>query len=1135
MMQRRAASLLAAAGLLAIPFSAWAEEVTVDPAVPAGTSDPFGIMVEAGNNALNPVLAVRLDWPSASGTIEFTPYCNYGAFVKRLEIRVYRTREDRASDTPFAILPIDGNQGVVWSPPPELPEGAGFILRAYGQQGSQDETILHRFERPKRDADSASESGYWVDQAQRRTIPLRGVAVTVRGRAPAMSDRVTVNGVNVPVGRDGLFVSEQILAESKGTVKVAITNDQQTLLLADRHYDAAKRRWFVVGQGDVTLSHAIANGPAAAVSGDPRASGDHVTSRAALYAKGVLARDYRVTASLDTGETLLKDILSNLDRKDPSQLLRRIDERYQYPTFGDSSSYVEDAPSQGQFYLRVQKDDSNLVIGNFITAAQGTELVQLDRGLYGAMLDYKSQALTRNGDRRNQLFLFASDPGTITASDELRGTGGSLFYLRHQDLSIGSERIRIEIRSPQTGAVLASTPLRVTEDYEIDYFQGRVVLLRPLASYLPNDELVRASAASGNVPVLVARYEYTPPQGSISGHSIGGRAYQWLGQWLRLGVTGQSETAAPADQLVLGGDVTVKATANTWLKGEFGRTDGPGFAQSTSLTGGLDFDEIHNSAQAGKIAKAWRVEGALDEADLSPSLRGKAAGYFESYEAGFAAMGRLSPNAMRRWSARLDQALGRDTQLLLAYEGRQDDGIGGTDVARGEWTQALSPDISIRTGLRFEDIRTPVQSTAAHGQRLDGGIQATYARIGARWSAFGFGQVTLSRDSSRESNNRAGAGMKWDLTRSLSAQAEVSEGTGGWATAISMTRKNGVGSESRIGYRLYSDIADRGYNPQELATETSRGVLVVSSQQRLTESLTLVGEEKYGHGGTASSLTHAYGLRFAPDRQWSFNAGVEKSMVFEDPAKNRPGIDRLAATASATYSADALTLSSGVEFRRDQQGAGTQTSWLFRNRVDAKPDPDWHVMGRFEYAFTDVAGASLNAADFTRITGGLAYRPVRNDRLNVLARYTYMRDLGPAGQIMSTGGVEQPKQVSQIASLDLSYDLADWITVGGKYAFRQGKVSITRASDTFVDSAAKLYVGRTDLHLTRNWDFLAEGRLLDTSLTQDRRVGFLAAIYRHLGNGIKLGAGYNFADYSTDLTDQSYSTRGWFLNFLAGL
>jgi hypothetical protein len=49
---------------------------------------------------------------------------------------------------------------------------------------------------------------------------------------------------------------------------------------------------------------------------------------------------------------------------------------------------------------------------------------------------------------------------------------------------------------------------------------------------------------------------------------------------------------------------------------------------------------------------------------------------------------------------------------------------------------------------------------------------------------------------------------------------------------------------------------------------------------------------------------------------------------------------------------------------------------------------------------------------------------------------------------------------------------------------------------------------------------------------QDSRSGYLLAIYRHLDNYIKLGAGYNFTNFSDDLTDLSYTHHGVFVNLI---
>ena len=48
-----------------------------------------------------------------------------------------------------------------------------------------------------------------------------------------------------------------------------------------------------------------------------------------------------------------------------------------------------------------------------------------------------------------------------------------------------------------------------------------------------------------------------------------------------------------------------------------------------------------------------------------------------------------------------------------------------------------------------------------------------------------------------------------------------------------------------------------------------------------------------------------------------------------------------------------------------------------------------------------------------------------------------------------------------------------------------------------------------------------------------RRFGALVAVYRHINDNIKMGVGYNFTDFSDDLTHLNYDRRGFFVNALA--
>jgi len=68
--------------------------------------------------------------------------------------------------------------------------------------------------------------------------------------------------------------------------------------------------------------------------------------------------------------------------------------------------------------------------------------------------------------------------------------------------------------------------------------------------------------------------------------------------------------------------------------------------------------------------------------------------------------------------------------------------------------------------------------------------------------------------------------------------------------------------------------------------------------------------------------------------------------------------------------------------------------------------------------------------------------------------------------------------------------------------------------------------------MTHKWDGLIEYRWVANSELDDARSGALIGAYRHLGKRLKFGAGYNFTDYSDDLTNLDYDNGGWFVDLI---
>jgi hypothetical protein len=229
-----------------------------------------------------------------------------------------------------------------------------------------------------------------------------------------------------------------------------------------------------------------------------------------------------------------------------------------------------------------------------------------------------------------------------------------------------------------------------------------------------------------------------------------------------------------------------------------------------------------------------------------------------------------------------------------------------------------------------------------------------------------------------------------------------------------------------------------------------------------------------------------------------------------------------------------------VEYRLDKTAQPDATSseratWLFRNSFKFQLTPDWRVVGKVNHAMSDSSLGQFYDGGYSEAVLGYGYRPVANDRINALAKYTYFYNVPTTDQVTPQNTMAQFVQKSHVAALDLTYDLTDRWSVGGKYAYRLGQLSLDRENEQFFDNRATLYILRTDLQLADDWEGLVEGRMLDMSDLNEQRSGALVALYRYFGKHMKVGLGYNFTDFSEDLTDLSFRHSGAFINLIGSM
>ena len=1099
------------------------------------------------------------DEEAAEPTVNFRMYSNYASFIDRAEVRIFEIDESVRS-APLHVIDIDPEGLGEWQPEIRSFQGPvkelKYVLRAYDGEGRFDETesqplwIVHQDPssdepgtgdeaNPEKSVDESELlAGYGESGLSVRNIPLSSGTVNVRGSGIPGGHDVWVAGTLVPTDANGNFVSEVILPTGMHTVEVAVLDAEGNGELFLRDLEFKNNDWFYVGMADVTLSTDASSSQADELAGKnaPYDTDSLADGRLAFYVTGKFSEDWKLTASADTREDSIQNLFSNFMDKSPESLFRRIDPDYYYPTFGDDGTVEEMAPTMGKFYVRLDKKENHLLWGNFQVDYVDNELVRIDRGLYGANARYQSEDTTEFGEERFAVDGFAAEPGTLPSREEFRGTGGSLYFLGRQDILPGSDRLRIEIRDKDTGIVNGVVNLQPNVDYDIDYLQGRVVLSEPLSSTVDDNLLVRTTGISGDEAWLVVHYEHTPGFDDINAINTGGQGHYWINDTVRLGLTVNNNDNDDTDDSSAGAaDVTIRKGAESWVKLQAARSDGLVSSSWTSSDGGFDFEPTDDLAFTDATANAYRGDLALGFGDIFSGGRGRMNLYFQSLEAGYSAQGLNTLTDTDQFGGTLTMPL-TDRMYIAATAdmSEQQDGL-KTSAEEFNLAYQFTDQFSVSTGVRHEDRddRSPiVPVTQDQGDRTDAVVQVAYDSKD-RWRGYGFLQSTLSASDGREDNGRIGAGGTYRLNERLVMNGEVSGGDLGNAGKLGTTYIYSDRTNLYMNYTVDNERSDSGYSGQ-------RGNLVSGVRSRFSDSASVFLEERYEHSDSQTGLTHATGVTFTPFERWNFGASSDIGNL--EDRETGAETKRRAGTVRVGYGFDTVQLSSAVEYRFDdtEQTDGLwsdRTTWLFKNNVRYQTSPDWRVVGKFNHSDSDSSLGQFYDGGYTEAVVGYAYRPVNHDRLNTLAKYTYFYNVPSVDQL---SGQEAPVpsefiQKSHIAALDVTYDLTPSWSIGGKYAYRLGQVSLDRENEEFFDNNAHLYILRTDWRFRRNWEGLVEMRMLDLPDINDRRSGALVTLYRYLGGHFKVGLGYNFTDFSDDLTDLSYDQHGVFLNFVGAM
>ena len=267
-------------------------------------------------------------------------------------------------------------------------------------------------------------------------------------------------------------------------------------------------------------------------------------ARAAMFLKGKVKGEYLLTLAYDS------------DKNTRDRLFRDIQPDEFYPIYGDSSVRGFDAQSTGRFYIRVDKNKSYLLYGDYNTsqATDARKLSNYSRSLTGVKEHFESANISAN--------IFASRDSSRQIVDELpaNGTSGPFTLTRAKGL-INSEKVELLTRDRNQPSIIArALPQTRFVDYELEPLTGRILFKSPVPSL---DE---------NLNPISIRVTYEIDQGGQEFWVGGGDVQVKLGERFEVGAMAVDDRN-PVDKFRMAGvNAIAKLADKTFLVAELAST-----------------------------------------------------------------------------------------------------------------------------------------------------------------------------------------------------------------------------------------------------------------------------------------------------------------------------------------------------------------------------------------------------------------------------------------------------------------------------------------------------------------------------------------------------------------------------------
>ncbi|MCX3066031.1 hypothetical protein OQE61_00805 [Cetobacterium somerae] len=1058
--------------------------------------------------------------------LDFTLKTNYGDFIEKYEIEIY-SQEDSTLSSPIGVISgkkIYNDMKVNWNSKKEdrLDFKTGkqlkVRLKVWDRFGNFDATEIGYIDlvskKPIVDLfDYESKNEIFL---QIQNIPLNTGMARFTGDGLKDIEKVYIGEDEYDVDQDAFIASKYMPSDKYNIpVKVVDKNGNESeyslkVTLPETYYMSTGIADFSIGRNYISGNQEVLNvdnpfGP------EYFADNIYNEGRIAYYGRGKYKDKFRFVAHIDTKANSLNEMFNDVLKRDKQTLFQRVEDTdyAYYPTYGDKSYIYRDVETDGKIYLKLQYEKSSIMWGNYNTGFTGSKYMQYNRSLYGAKGNYTSNETTKFGDNKNNITAFASEPDSLYGHDEFLGTGGSLYFLKNGDILSGTEKVWIKIVNSNTSLTEKVIYLQEGKDYEFDPYQGRIILNKPLTGVASNinGDIIQGSSSGNYYSYLIVDYEYIPTNSqNMNEKDYGLRGKTFINDHVGVGGTYIKENKEGKGYTLTGGEVILKATENSYLKGEISRSEGIQSDNSfLSFDGGLNFKKIGSDIE-NISGNAYNFSGVLNFADLNPEVfspyGNDIRAWYEKKESGYSFASDLGDKELETYGSEINFRSSDRMKAKIKYESMEKKDYFNSLIDKKETTGIQLEYLiteRISAGLAFNHVKELDQNEIGSGDLV--GARVEY-EIDEDTTVYTEGQITVNKNSNYETNNIITFGGEKSLTEKLTVNGKTSFGTRGNYTE--------VGTD----YNLTDDYTV--YLGYSMDGEEDINKITGGQRARLNDKINIYQENQFVKESGRNGVMQSYGADYEIYEDVTFGASFQLGKI-ELPDNEGESKRKAVSLYSRIEKADFM-LKNKIEYREEKEDQKIR-QYLTTNTFNYVYSDEYTFAGKINFAFTD----DIENYKFIESSIGLAYRPVENDKLNFLSRYTVILNEDPN---------DSDKSKAYIIEFESIYSLTERWDLGLKTAYRKEQDTYIRVSENSIVINNNLYlIGlKANYTILNDWDIYGQYHWLVDEKESDIASGAIVGIYKNIHRNLKFGGGYNFSGFSDNLGVDDYKAHGWFIN-----